>query len=412
MPRPIPTDEQLLSVVAAIREHPTKQQAADALDMPVTTVKDWERRAAKRGLLGFDSVLPGFRITGTSETRDADGNLTSQSIRQAEDRTGEAWAVPEGHAVKAESALVSGDGQLIQRWVKTAADAEYREAAFRAVVEGFKEDLPRAAPISPPDKTLDNLASQYTITDAHIGSLAWREETGVDYDTAEAERLLTRFFGAAIDMSPPSDTAILCQLGDFLHYDGFRSVTPEHGNLLDSDTRFPKVVRAAIRVTRWTIARLLEKHKHVHVIMADANHDPASGVWLRELLAAFYEEEPRLTVDTSGASYYCFEWGETALFYHHGHRTKPDKADKVFASDFREVYGRSKHAYAHLGHRHKDGMDNTTLMKVEEHETLAGRDAFAAHGGWRSGRSAKVIHYHKRFGEVSRNIITPEMLAE
>ena len=33
-------------------------------------------------------------------------------------------------------------------------------------------------------------------------------------------------------------------------------------------------------------------------------------------------------------------------------------------------------------------------MKVERHETLAAPDAYAANGGWLSGRSAKVITYH------------------
>jgi hypothetical protein len=50
-------------------------------------------------------------------------------------------------------------------------------------------------------------------------------------------------------------------------------------------------------------------------------------------------------------------------------------------------------------------------MKVEQHETLAGRSSYEANGGWISGRSAKVITYHKRFGHVGRNIITPEMVA-
>jgi hypothetical protein len=50
-------------------------------------------------------------------------------------------------------------------------------------------------------------------------------------------------------------------------------------------------------------------------------------------------------------------------------------------------------------------------MKVERHETLAAPDAYAANGGWLSGRSAKVITYSKRFGEVGRITLTPEMVA-
>jgi len=49
-------------------------------------------------------------------------------------------------------------------------------------------------------------------------------------------------------------------------------------------------------------------------------------------------------------------------------------------------------------------------MIVEQHRTLAANDAYASRGGWLSGRSASVITYSKKFGEVSRLTISPEML--
>jgi len=50
-------------------------------------------------------------------------------------------------------------------------------------------------------------------------------------------------------------------------------------------------------------------------------------------------------------------------------------------------------------------------MYVERHETLAAPDAYAAGGGWLSGRSAKVITYSRRYGEVARSTLRPEMVA-
>jgi hypothetical protein len=43
-------------------------------------------------------------------------------------------------------------------------------------------------------------------------------------------------------------------------------------------------------------------------------------------------------------------------------------------------------------------------MKVEQHETLAAPDAYGSN--WLSGRSAKVITYHKRWGEDGRVILS------
>ena len=49
-------------------------------------------------------------------------------------------------------------------------------------------------------------------------------------------------------------------------------------------------------------------------------------------------------------------------------------------------------------------------MILEQHRTLASKDAYASRGGYLSGRDAKVITYHKKYGEVARQTINIEML--
>lgn len=235
--------------------------------------------------------------------------------------------------------------------------------------------------------------------------LAWAEETGADYDLEIAERLWLDWFAAAVQASPPAHTAIFAQLGDLVHYDSMTSETPKHRHVLDSDSRFPKIVRVVTRAVRQAIRMLLERHQEVRVIMAPGNHDPASAVWLREGLAAQYENEPRLKVNVSPKPYFAEEWGRTALFYHHGDKRGVTNIDATLAGEFREIYGRSLYAYAHIGHLHSDEGRKTGLMYVERHETLAAKDAHAAWGGWPSGRSAKVITYSKTGGEVFRSTL-------
>jgi len=49
-------------------------------------------------------------------------------------------------------------------------------------------------------------------------------------------------------------------------------------------------------------------------------------------------------------------------------------------------------------------------MTLEQHRTLAAKDAYASRGGYLSGRDSKVITYHKNFGEVKRSTININML--
>jgi len=51
-------------------------------------------------------------------------------------------------------------------------------------------------------------------------------------------------------------------------------------------------------------------------------------------------------------------------------------------------------------------------MRVEQHRTLAARDAYSSRAGYKSQREAKVITYDSQYGEVSRLCITPEMIYE
>lgn len=403
MTTPPLTDDQLAEAVQALQTHGSQSAAADALGLARSSLQNRLKRAAERGLMGTEPVLPGFAIKSIA------GKQGDAWIKQTK-APGEQYETPAGLTIKGRSVLADAEGRVLMTWNKESEDKAQQLAAMQAAVEAFKSEIPRAVPAVRSARTIIDLLNFYAVTDAHFGALSWREETGADWDLDIAETLLTDWFAAAIDLAPAAHTGVLAQMGDLAHYDGMESKTPTSGHILDADSRFPKVVRVIIRTLRRIVRMMLEKHERVHIIMADANHDPASGAWLREMFAAFYDDEPRVTVDSSASTYYVVEHGKTSLFVHHGHRRNVGNVDSVFAGKFRDIYGRTQFSYAHLGHLHSDELKTTNLMKVERHETLAAPDAYAANGGWISGRSAKVITYSARHGEVSRLTLSPQMV--
>lgn len=326
--------------------------------------------------------------------------------------------VPEGFKIKGISTLYNADGMPTSQWVKSQIDAEKQLEMMREVVASMSEDIKPESPVPSPNINADELLNCFVITDYHMGMLADKDEVNAsgqtgngDWDLKIAEDTLVNWFAEAIRISPEADTAIYAQLGDFGHYD-YEPLTQASKHLLDSDSRNFKIVRATIRVTRQVIRMLLEKHNHVHVKWCDANHDPFSAIWMRELLTALYEHEPRVAVDNTADTYYAYEFGKTALFFHHGHKRKVANVDTVFAAKYREVFGRTEHAYAHMGHYHSVDKKETNLMVVEQHRTLASADAYSSRGGWLSGREANVITYHKEYGQVAYNTISYKMIAK
>jgi len=316
-----------------------------------------------------------------------------------------------GHKITGRSILKNGKGERVMEWVKTSADKQAQEDARRAALEEMRKSIePYVAVTERIAHRKEELCNQYTVTDYHLGMMTWAEETGEEWNMELAEKLLVDWFAQAIATSVDAEQAIFANIGDFLHFDGLEAVTPASGHVLDADTRYQNLVRVSIRVIRKVIQMLLEKYKHVHLIMAEGNHDLASSAWLREVFHMYFENEPRLTVDNNPDPYYCFVWGDVCLFYHHSHKKNLKMLDSVFVSKFKKQFGSSEYVYGHTGHFHHQIQLESSLMLLEQHATLAAKDAYASRGGYASKRNSKVITYHKQFGETGRLSISPDMV--
>jgi hypothetical protein len=348
------------------RNNRNAQRTADELGVAVSTLKGWA---------SYREIRSPFIVTGRSTLKN----------------------------------LQTGEDVLV--WEKESLDRQKAEEAREAAYAAMSAKLPRIASVTPPRASQSELCNLYTFTDYHLGCLAWREEGGADWDLKIAERTLVDGFRAMVTQSPRAHTAVINLQGDLLHTDGLIPATPAHGHILDADSRYPKIVAVAIRAIRQLVSFALERHDQVRLIIAEGNHDESGSVWLRQMFSALYEGEPRATVDTSALPFYTFLWGDTFLGFHHGHKVKNEALPLLFAAQFRAEWGQTTRAYLHCGHRHHTDEKEYNGATVIQHPTLAARDAYTARGGWIAERAAQSITYHKRFGQVGRVTVCPEMLA-
>jgi hypothetical protein len=314
------------------------------------------------------------------------------------------------HFIKKSTLHYDADGKLKQMWLKTDKKLEDTLAIMKTAAAALCKDITPTAPIEYKNHSLESLLSLYVTTDYHFGMLAMREECGEDWTLDIAKTLLVNWYREAIASAPDSHTGILLNLGDMLHTDGLEAVTPTSGHSLDADARYQVVVNVLIDIFREIVSMMLEKHEHVHIVMAEGNHDIAGSVWLRAMFQQFYKDEPRITVDNTHIPYYAYQWGKVSLFFHHGHKKRMDGITEALMGAFRKMVGETIYSYVHMGHMHHKHTKENTVMIVEQHTTLSAKDAHSVRGGYSSKRSASVITYHKDHGEVSRSTITPEMV--
>lgn len=378
MSKPLPTDETIRSAMDAYVAHGNQSLAAEELGISQGSLSNYIRMARERG------YSPPHDMRNIS---------------------------PEGFLTKGTSTLYDKDGNVKIQWVKTTRDAEQQQIALQAAIEAMSDDIPRIDAVEPPQETLDDLMACYPIGDHHFGMLAWHEETGGDdYDIKIAETLLCKAMAHLVDTSPDATEAAILVLGDFLHYDSMMPITPASKHILDADSRFPQVVRAAMRSVRFMVNEALKKHSKVKLILEIGNHDPSSTIMLMEMFYMFFENEPRIEVDRSPRNCHVFQFGKNLIGTHHGDKIKTDKIPLVIATDWPQIWGSTEHRVIHTGHVHHDHKKEHPGMFTESHGILAPKDAYAANGGWRAKQSMKLIVYHKEYGEVGRNIVTPEML--
>lgn len=317
--------------------------------------------------------------------------------------------VPDGHKIKGVSTYYNADGVPTAQWVKSQTDEERQFEILCERIENAVENLPRFKPTKPPKTIDDDLLALLTITDFHLGMYAWEAETGNDWDVEIARDVFLNSVHDMVEASPNAGIGLLCQLGDFLHWDGILSVTPSSGHILDADTRYGKLVELAMSVMTEAVHIMLKRFGRVVVVSAEGNHDLSGSIWLRKHLKHVFSNEPRLSIIDNEFPYYAYLHGETMLGFHHGHKMKLAQLHKLFASEprFREMWGKANYTYIHTGHYHHEKVIEDGGAIAEQHPTLAARDAYAARGGWVSRRGAKVITYDKTDGEVARITVRP-----
>ena len=373
------TDRQK-EIIKSIIEHGSQRKAAAALNISKGTVsgilKTVTRNAERRGYV-------------------PDSDMTKPA--------------PSGYIVKGTSTLYDADGNIKQQWVKTQADLEAQNQLFLAAIEEISSGIPRYAQEEKASLTDDNsnYMNLYTLTDYHLGMMAWGLESGVDWNTKISEETFYKSIGRMVDQSAPAAIGVLNLQGDFLHTDMMEAVTPTNHHSLDTDVRFPQLIEVAVRSIKYAADKMLNKHPKVVLLIAQGNHDIASTHWLQMLFKMYYENTPEVNVVVSPNPYYCIEFGKTMLVVHHGHKADVGKMSSSVAGLFPKAWGNTEYRYAHMGHRHHKVIKENFGLIVEQHQTLAPKDAYSAHGGYIAERGANVITYSKDHGEVSRVTVRP-----
>ena len=347
--------------------------------------------------------MPTFAITSVSTQLGPNGELQKEWVKQ-KPQAGEAFEVPEGHAVKGVSALVDGTGRTIQQWVKTGVGPP-DPAQFRAELEAhFADFKPAAIPVKPPDFALADQLTLYPWSDPHFGLMVWGSEASENWDLKIGVQTIREVFAQVVARTAPTKQAILLVGGDTLHADNNLNRTPQSGHALQVDGRHQKVILTACETIVSNTDLCLQKHENVELIVIPGNHDETSAYPIAMFLHAWYRNEPRVIVDLSPGLFRFREFGRVMIGTTHGHAAKAKDMPGIMAARQSEAWGRTRHRFIHTFHVHHSSKQVTEHggCILETHQIVAPQDAWHFNSGFLSGRSMQSICYDRERGEVAR----------
>jgi hypothetical protein len=313
---------------------------------------------------------------------------------------------PPGIVYKAASTLVrfrkgQPEEQVLQ-WRKDGMGppdpAAYAEAVADALA-ALKGVKPRKAPAG----CEPSLLTVIPVGDPHIGMRSWARETGADWDLKIAAQVHRDAFARLLSKAPKASTALIVFMGDNAHADNGTAMTPASGHHLDVDSRWSHMLEVLLAVMVNGVEQALEGHMQVIVRVVLGNHDPHVSAAMAVALQSHYRHEPRVIVAREPVPLFVRVWGETLLCFAHGHAPQPDRVPDILAADYRKEIGETTQGHLYTGHVHSKVLRERGGLTMESVPTLAAKDAYATHAGFRSGRGmyADTFDLH---GQIERHM--------
>lgn len=191
--------------------------------------------------------------------------------------------------------------------------------------------------------------------DCHIGSYAWSDEVGADFDLTIAEnRVMNSIDDMVRELGLYNIGRILMPIGnDFLHFDSVRMTTTLGDHHLDTDTRYSKVFLTGLRCLCYMIERALEICDDIELIYVPGNHDYTSSFALCACLAQRFLNDPRVRPDLGANPRKYRNHGGVILGYEHGQKLRKDRMPVVMARECKEWWATSSYCEIQIGHTHQ-----------------------------------------------------------
>ena len=253
-------------------------------------------------------------------------------------------------------------------------------------------------PLKPFAYNISDEVLEIDYADLHIGLLAWRRETGADFDLDIIEK---RFRDCVADTisrckGRKFKKIYLVTLGDILHIDNDKNETTA-GTLQQADGRMAKIYDRAVDMMIDCIDTLLTLKTPIEYIYVCGNHDRNTGYYLVKSLQLAYKGNPNIMFDTDPNPLKARLIGVNLVGWNHGEPRKKN-LNTVLQETFREEFGKSKFAELHCGHLHSESTQQNCGVLIKHLPSLCESSYWEHKEGYSTTRGTMCFVWNEETG--------------
>ncbi len=275
----------------------------------------------------------------------------------------------------AERGISKDDVTSVKHWQSASGELRFSIVTKEGAKEGTLEDsfsdiikdlksyspefreIKRQAMVDPHCLVLDP-------ADIHVGKLAVKTETGVEYNIAKAvEQVEEGIDGILSKASGFNIDKVIFVIGnDVLHIDSPQRKTTS-GTPQDTSGMWHEAFIAAKDMYVRAIEKILTV-SDVEVVFNPSNHDYMSGFMLAQTIEAYFRKSPNVTFDTSINHRKYTKYGVNMIATSHGDGAKLADTPLLMATENPQMWNDCHHRYIYLHHLHHK----------QTHKFMSGKD--------------------------------------
>ncbi len=283
--------------------------------------------------------------------------------------------------------------------------SEFNQLEFsKNFINELKNLSPKVKPIK--SRSGGNLL-EIDIFDLHFGKMAWKEETGDNWDTKIAaatfsnaiDDILTKVKGYDIER-------ILFPIGnDFFNSDHSHPYNrTTNGTPQEEDLRWQKTFREGRELLIKEITKL-SQIAPVDIIIIPGNHDWERTFYLGDSLEGWFFNNSNVTVNNLASPRKYYQYGSVLIGFTHGNNEKVETLPIIMSQECSEIWNQIKYKEFHLGHYHHK--KDIKYSSINEHNGIVIRymSSLTAPDSWHhkkgyigSQRSAEAFIWDKDYG--------------